>query len=169
MARIPSLGRLPGVHPSHEIPKGREQTMSYLNKMAVRFSSKSDEERFTRLVPQLIQTVKTVPGFIMVNFWRSLEDPDLFMEDSYWESREAALKWRQHPMHAAAMKAGLGGLLLEATTSRWLPDGKTDCYYRCPLCQHLMRSERETAELARATARPDVCGSCGFKFPLPEK
>ena len=61
----------------------------YQSVQAVRFRSSNDRERFYMLFKEAIKAASQVPGFISITWWTHPEDPDLFLETSIWDSKEA--------------------------------------------------------------------------------
>ncbi len=51
-----------------------------------------------------------MPGFISVERFRSLADPDKLLSLSFWENEDAVAGWRGHAGHRASQAAGRGGV-----------------------------------------------------------
>lgn len=54
--------------------------------------------------------LETQPGFISVERFRSITNPDKLLSLSFWEDEEAVRNWRCHAVHRGAQKAGRGGV-----------------------------------------------------------
>jgi heme-degrading monooxygenase HmoA len=59
-----------------------------------------------RLKPQL----ERIDGFISVERFQSLTDPDKLLSLSFWRDEAAVRAWREHGEHRQAQSAGRGGL-----------------------------------------------------------
>ncbi len=59
-----------------------------------------------RLRPLLEQ----MPGFISVERFRSITNPDKLLSLSFWENEEAVAGWRNQPAHRLAQQAGRSGV-----------------------------------------------------------
>ncbi len=51
-----------------------------------------------------------MPGFISIERFQSLTNPNKLLSLSFWESEEAVRNWRNQEPHRAAQAAGRGGL-----------------------------------------------------------
>jgi heme-degrading monooxygenase HmoA len=81
--------------------------------IAVIFEVEPAEGRFeayldhaARLKPEL----EKVPGFISVERFRSLTNPQKLLSLSFWEDEAAVACWRGHPTHRGSQAAGRGGI-----------------------------------------------------------
>lgn len=63
-------------------------------------------EHAARLKPMLEQ----MDGFISVERFQSLSDPDKLLSLSFWRDEEAVRGWREHGGHRVAQAAGRGGV-----------------------------------------------------------
>lgn len=54
--------------------------------------------------------VEEIPGFISVERFQSLTDPDKMLSLSFFEDEAALETWRKTEEHRAAQKAGRGGI-----------------------------------------------------------
>jgi len=54
--------------------------------------------------------LERMPGFISIERFRSLNDPDRLLSLSFWEDETAVARWRNHPGHRAAQAAGRDGV-----------------------------------------------------------
>jgi heme-degrading monooxygenase HmoA len=62
-----------------------------------------------RLRPELEQ----VPGFISVERFRSLTNPDKLLSLSFWENEAAVACWRSNEMHRTSQAAGRAGIFAD--------------------------------------------------------
>ncbi|TCZ57856.1 antibiotic biosynthesis monooxygenase family protein [Roseicella aquatilis] len=81
--------------------------------IAVIFEVEPAEGRFedyldhaARLKPEL----EKVPGFLSVERFRSLTNPDKLLSLSFWEDEAAVARWRCHPGHRGSQAAGRAGV-----------------------------------------------------------
>ena len=81
--------------------------------IAVIFEVEPAEGRFedyldhaARLKPEL----EKVPGFISVERFRSLTNPQKLLSLSFWEDEAAVACWRTHPGHRGSQAAGRAGI-----------------------------------------------------------
>jgi heme-degrading monooxygenase HmoA len=58
------------------------------------------------LAAQLRPLLDDLPGFISVERFRSLADPEKLLSLSFWESEAAVAAWRAMPEHRAAQARG---------------------------------------------------------------
>lgn len=133
----------------------------YMSMQAVRFHSPNDVERFKVLLKEALKRVKEIEGFVNVNFWVHLDDPQLFLETSIWESQEAAERWDRNPFHQRLKEWGYGGPIMEDTVTNWM-SAEVKISRRCPLCGTLSERPFELKEELKDKAIP--C-ECGFAFP----
>ena len=54
--------------------------------------------------------LERMPGFISVERFRSLTNPDKLLSLSFWETEAAVADWRNNPEHRAAQAAGRDGV-----------------------------------------------------------
>ena len=59
---------------------------------------------------RLRPVLERMPGFISVERFRSLTNPDKLLSLSIWESEEAVAAWRNRTEHRAAQAAGRSGI-----------------------------------------------------------
>lgn len=62
---------------------------------------------------RLRKALDGVEGFISVERFRSLADPDKLLSISYWESEDALVRWRNDPGHREAQHAGRAGIFAD--------------------------------------------------------
>jgi len=58
----------------------------------------------------LRQELTGVPGFLSVERFRSLVNPDKYLSLSFWESEQAVADWRNRPRHREGQKEGRAAL-----------------------------------------------------------
>ena len=63
-------------------------------------------EHASRLRPEL----EKIDGFISVERFQSLTDPDKMLSLSFWRDEAAVAGWRTHAEHRATQAAGRGGI-----------------------------------------------------------
>ena len=66
----------------------------------------SEESRYFDIAAELKGELQTIPGFISVERFRSLNDPHKYVSLSFWEDRAAVDRWRRREAHKLAQ--GLG-------------------------------------------------------------
>ncbi|WP_397541877.1 antibiotic biosynthesis monooxygenase [Roseovarius salis] len=54
-----------------------------------------------------------IDGFISVERFQSLTDPDKLLSISFWQSEEAVAEWRRLAAHRKAQEQGRGGLFAD--------------------------------------------------------
>jgi len=59
---------------------------------------------------RLRPVLERMPGFVSVERFRSLTDPDKLLSLSFWENEEAVAAWRNRAEHRAAQAAGRAGI-----------------------------------------------------------
>ena len=62
------------------------------------------------LAAQLRPLLDGVPGFISVERFRSLSEPEKLLSLSFWEDESAVSAWRDRPEHRAAQARGRAGV-----------------------------------------------------------
>jgi len=67
-------------------------------------------ERYLDIAAALKRELEGVDGFISVERFRSLADPDKILSLSFWRDEAAVKQWRNLPSHRAAQKQGRGGV-----------------------------------------------------------
>jgi heme-degrading monooxygenase HmoA len=133
--------------------------------MSARFLSRDAEEKFLAFLPQVLTQVKAIKGFIRVEFWRNEIDEHILLEESFWETKEGAMEWRDHPFHKKLQQLAFSTLVMENTTTWWDMSGKASLYLKCPVCHHQLSVQKDLALLSSVTQTPDCCEECGFEFP----
>ena len=62
--------------------------------------------RYLEIAGELKQHLAGVPGFISIERFQSLVDPDKILSLSFWEDEEAIRQWRNLEVHRAAQAQG---------------------------------------------------------------
>lgn len=62
-----------------------------------------------RLRPEL----EKIDGFVSVERFQSLTDPDKLLSLSFWRDEEAVSNWRNHEDHRQSQAAGRGGIFAD--------------------------------------------------------
>ncbi|WP_326411885.1 antibiotic biosynthesis monooxygenase [Sphingomonas sp.] len=81
--------------------------------IAVIFEGWTDPDHcaeYLDLAAQLRPLLDGVPGFISVERFRSLADPEKLLSLSFWEDEAAIAAWRTMPEHRAAQARGRAGV-----------------------------------------------------------
>jgi heme-degrading monooxygenase HmoA len=81
--------------------------------IAVIFEGWTDTDHsaeYLDLAAQLRPLLDGVPGFISVERFRSLADPEKLLSLSFWEDEAAVSAWRNKPEHSAAQARGRAGV-----------------------------------------------------------
>lgn len=63
-------------------------------------------ERYLDLAAQLRPLLEQIDGFVSIERFRSLADPDKLLSLSFWRDEEAVACWRRLEAHRAAQHAG---------------------------------------------------------------
>lgn len=64
-------------------------------------------QRYFELAAALRPVVESIDGFISVERFRSLTDPNRYVSVSFWRDREAVERWKAHPAHRRAQREGI--------------------------------------------------------------
>lgn len=81
--------------------------------IAVIFEVEPAEGRFQDYLDQaarLRPVLEQMPGFISVERFRSLTNPEKLLSLSFWEDEDAVAAWRNRAEHRAAQAAGRAGI-----------------------------------------------------------
>jgi len=57
--------------------------------------------------------LETIDGFISVERFQSLADPEKLLSLSFWRDEEAVRTWRNHASHRTSQKKGRGGIFTD--------------------------------------------------------
>ncbi|MCX7513869.1 antibiotic biosynthesis monooxygenase family protein [Frateuria hangzhouensis] len=63
-------------------------------------------ERYLTLAAGLRPELEHIDGFISIERFRSLGNPDKLLSLSFWRDEEAVARWRQHGPHRAVQRQG---------------------------------------------------------------
>ena len=75
----------------------------------VSLNSAGKDDYFT-LAGELKSHLATINGFISVERFQSINDPDKYLSLSFWQDEQAIQAWRNTDEHREAQKAGRNGL-----------------------------------------------------------
>ncbi|KFD20350.1 MULTISPECIES: antibiotic biosynthesis monooxygenase family protein [Tatumella] len=64
------------------------------------------QERYLELASALKPMLAEIPGFIAIERFRSLNDPEKILSLSWWEDEGAVLRWKSHALHLQAQEEG---------------------------------------------------------------
>lgn len=64
-------------------------------------------QRYFELAAALKPVVERIDGFLSVERFRSLSDPNRYVSVSFWRDREAVERWKAHPAHRRAQEEGI--------------------------------------------------------------
>lgn len=84
--------------------------------IAVIFEVSVRQERASRyldLAAQLRPLLEEIDGFISIERFRSLADPDRLLSLSFWRDEDAVARWRQLDAHRAAQHEGRAGVFAD--------------------------------------------------------
>jgi len=73
----------------------------------------ADAEAYLRIAGELRPLLDEIDGFISIERFRSLSDPNKLVSLSFWRDEEAVAQWRNTGEHRAAQAAGRGGVLAD--------------------------------------------------------
>ena len=71
------------------------------------------QQRYLDLAAQLRPLLADIDGFISVERFQSLSQPDKLLSLSYWRDEQAVAAWRQLAAHRMAQHAGRGGVFAD--------------------------------------------------------
>ena len=66
----------------------------------------SGKQEYLDIAGELKQHLSTIDGFISIERFQSLVDPDKILSLSFWETEEAVSKWRNLEAHRMAQSKG---------------------------------------------------------------
>lgn len=72
--------------------------------------AEGETDRYLDIAAGLRAELETIDGFLSVERFRSLADPDKLLSLSFWRDEDAVARWRAMPRHRAAQAAGRGGV-----------------------------------------------------------
>ena len=62
---------------------------------------------------QLRSDLELSDGFISIERFQSLSDPEKLLSLSFWRDEEAVARWRNHPEHRASQEKGRSGIFAD--------------------------------------------------------
>lgn len=68
--------------------------------------AEEEKETYLELAAALAEELASMDGFISIERFRSLGEPEKLLSLSFWRDEEAITKWRNHPAHRATQKRG---------------------------------------------------------------
>ncbi|MFC4172784.1 antibiotic biosynthesis monooxygenase family protein [Microvirga sp. GCM10011540] len=68
------------------------------------------KERYLDLAAALKEELATVDGFLSIERFQSLSEPDKLLSLSFWRDEEAVRRWRNSPAHRMTQGEGRGGV-----------------------------------------------------------
>lgn len=71
------------------------------------------KERYLDIAAVLKRELEGIDGFISVERFQSLTDPDKILSLSFWRDEAAVERWRNVELHRAAQRAGRAGLFAD--------------------------------------------------------
>ncbi len=71
----------------------------------------ADAEAYLRIAGELRPLLDEIDGFISIERFQSLSDPNKLVSLSFWRDEEAVAQWRNTSEHRAAQAAGRAGIL----------------------------------------------------------
>lgn len=72
--------------------------------------ARGSEGRYLELAAAIRDELSEIDGFISVERFRSLTDPDKILSLSFFRDEAAVKAWRERPHHRATQAAGRGGV-----------------------------------------------------------
>jgi heme-degrading monooxygenase HmoA len=67
-------------------------------------------DTYLGIAASLRAELEAVDGFVSVERFQSLTDPDKLLSLSIWRDEEAVRRWRARPRHRTAQQSGRGGV-----------------------------------------------------------
>jgi heme-degrading monooxygenase HmoA len=68
------------------------------------------KERYLDLAAALKAELETIDGFLSVERFQSLSDPEKLLSLSFWRDETAVKQWRNSPSHRATQRQGRSGV-----------------------------------------------------------
>jgi heme-degrading monooxygenase HmoA len=72
--------------------------------------AEGETQHYLDLAAALRAELATMDGFIAIERFRSLADPDKLLSLSFWRDEEAVRAWRNRPAHRATQAEGRAGV-----------------------------------------------------------
>ena len=67
-------------------------------------------DAYLKIAADLRPLLETIEGFLSIERFQSLSDPDRVLSLSFWRDEEAVRAWRNTEEHRQAQRAGRGGV-----------------------------------------------------------
>lgn len=75
--------------------------------------SPGERERYLATAAALRSRLEAIDGFISVERFQSITDPDKLLSLSFWRDEGAVRAWRAHGRHRESQAAGRGGIFAD--------------------------------------------------------
>src|SRR5450759_1216670 len=75
--------------------------------------ARSSKAEYLAIAATLREDLTKIDGFISVERFQSLSDPDKLLSLSFWRDEEAVKNWRNHVRHRASQTKGRGGIFAD--------------------------------------------------------
>src|SRR6516164_8802195 len=70
-------------------------------------------DHYLRLAAELREELDCADGFISIERFQSLTEPEKMLSLSFWRDEEAVKAWRNNPHHRASQRQGRGGIFAD--------------------------------------------------------
>lgn len=68
---------------------------------------------YLAIAGELRSELETIDGFVSVERFQSLTDPEKMLSLSFWRDEAAVTRWRNHQAHRKGQAAGRGGIFAD--------------------------------------------------------
>ena len=68
-------------------------------------------DNYFALAADLRSTLETIEGFISIERFQSVSDPDKYLSLSFWQDENAVARWRNRDVHRNAQQQGRDSIL----------------------------------------------------------
>lgn len=75
--------------------------------------SADGRDRYLELAAELKPLLQEVDGFLSIERFQSLTDPDMLLSLSFWRDEEAVREWRRIEAHRGAQSEGRAGVFAD--------------------------------------------------------
>jgi heme-degrading monooxygenase HmoA len=75
--------------------------------------TKEGFKEYLEIAKNLREYLNDIPGFISIERFQSIVNPDKLLSLSFWENEEAVKQWRNLPKHRFAQGKGMNELFME--------------------------------------------------------
>ena len=72
--------------------------------------AETHQDDYLAIAAELGSDLSSIDGFVSVERFQSLSDPDKLLSLSFWRDEEAVARWRNHPPHRRSQAAGRAGI-----------------------------------------------------------